>query len=92
MLKITGDSYSKCVERIVTGSGISPLLRHSQDNSTTGAWLQIGVCALFVRRLWTTASTAVVDLLTPLKSYLYPLSTVPITTTTNFNKLIIVRS
>ena len=88
MLKIHGDRYGFIVERIVMGSGISSLLRHSQDSLSAAAWLQLGVYALFVRRLWTATSTAAIRLLTPLDVHLYPLSTVPITITTNFNKLI----
>jgi hypothetical protein len=92
MHKVMGDSYSKSVERIGMDSGISSLLRHSQNNLTMWGWLQISGYALFVRCLWTNASTVLNGCLTSLKNYLYPISTVPIVITMNFNKLIIVRS
>ena len=91
MLKMLGDSRGQYVERISTSSGISSLLTHSQDNFLSGVWLQVRVYALFVRCLWTSASTVFKGSLTSLINYLYPLSTVPIMITTNFNKLIIVK-
>lgn len=91
MLKMLGDSNSEYVERISTGSGISSLLTHSQDNLISGVCLQVKACALFVRCLWTSASTVLSGYLTSVNNYLYPLSTVPIMITTNFNKLIIIK-
>jgi len=92
MLKIPGDSHQQYVERIGMGSGISPLLTHSLINLIDRVCLQVGAYALFVRCLWTSASTVLKGKLTSVNNYLCPLSTVPITITTNFNKLIIVRS
>jgi hypothetical protein len=88
MLKTPGDSLSNTVDRLVMSSGISLRLRHSQVNLSSGGWLQVGLYALFIRHLWTSASTATLWFLTSVKAYLYPLSTTPITITTNFNKLI----
>jgi hypothetical protein len=92
MLKMLGDNRSNTVDTIVMSSGTSSLLRHSQSSLLNLGWLQVGAYTLFVRCLWTVVSTAIVSLLTPLKSCLYPVSTVPIMITTKFNKLIIVRS
>jgi len=83
MLKIHGDSYNNTVDRLVMSSGISSGLRHSQINLSSGGWLQIGLCTLFMRRLWTSASTVTEWYLTSVKSYLYPISTPSITITTN---------
>jgi len=91
MLKILRDSRLQYVDRLSTSSGISLLFTHSPDNSLSGAWLQVRVYALFVRCLWTSTSTALGGNLTSLNNYLYPLSTVPIMITTNFNKLIIIK-
>jgi hypothetical protein len=92
MLKMLGDNHSNTVDTIVMGSGTSSLVRHSQNNLLALGWLQVSVYTLFVRRLWTVASTAVISLFTSVRSGLYPVSTVPIVITTKFNKLIIVRS
>jgi hypothetical protein len=92
MLKVLGDSRLQYVERNSTSSGISSLLTHSQNNLFSMVWLQVEVYDLFVRCLWTSASTVLRGYFTSLNNYLYPLSTVPITITTNINKLIIVRS
>ena len=91
MLKVLGDSPSEHVERISTSSGISSLLTHSQNNLFSRVWLQVGVYNLFVRCLWTSASTVLRGYFTSLNNYLYSISTVPITITMNYNKLIIVK-
>ena len=92
MRKMPGDSYSKTGDRTSTSSGTKSLLTHSQVGLIDRAWLQIVGYALFVRCLWTSASTVLARYLTSSLGYLYPSSTVPIMITTNFNKLIIVRS
>jgi hypothetical protein len=92
MLKMLGDSYSKAVDTTSMSSGITSLLRHRLNNLIARTWLQVGAYALFIRPLWTSASTAGNGYLTSVSQYLYSLSTVPIMITTYINKLIIVRS
>jgi hypothetical protein len=92
MRKVLGDRTLFPVDKVVTSSGTTARLTHSLIKLVLGVWLQVAGYDLFVRCLWTTTSTAVASYLTSLKCYLYPLSTVPIVITTNFNKLIMVRS
>lgn len=92
MHKVVVDSSFKSVETTSTISGIKSAVTHTENNFIISRWLQIRVCALFVRCLWTGASTTISDYLTSIGGYLYSSSTAPIVITTNFNKLIIVRS
>ena len=92
MLKMLGDNRSDTVDTIVMDSGTSSLFAHSQGDLNVRRWLQLGAYTLFVRPLWTEASTVVLAIFTSINLYLYPVSTVPIVITTKFNKLIIIRS